>query len=127
MTTDGGFEQWELLSHAEMLDLERRTADLDQTAPLSPPDPAPFSVTQQLSTLDDKATASAAAGKGTPPAAAPLSARTEAPPLSARTTLPKDAGKDAGRAEKAKADSSAARELTQTQELDALLDEVRNV
>merc|ERR1719375_813682 len=118
MTTDGGFEQWELLSHAEMLDLERRTADLDQTAPLSPPDPAPFSVTQQLSTLDDKATASAAAGKGTPPAAAPLSAR---------TTLPKDAGKDAGRAEKAKADSSAARELTQTQELDALLDEVRNV
>merc|ERR1719482_1936562 len=104
MTTDGGFEQWELLSHAEMLDLERRiaevrascdrlsqqelsakiaetsrivaekaewlstqgsaladaianqesdgTAELAQTAPLSPP--PLFSVTQQLETLDDK-------------------------------------------------------------------------
>ena len=28
MTTDGGFEQWELLSHAEMLDLERRIAEV---------------------------------------------------------------------------------------------------
>ena len=93
------------------------TAELAQTAPLSasPLSTSPsLSVTQQLDNLDDEAAANAVpAPRG----------RTEATPLSARTTLPDDAGP----AEKAKSDLSAARELTQTQELDALLDEVRNV